>query len=175
MSMGIKQKKNQQGITLIELVLAIVIVSIALGAIIQSWSFAMAGSANPLLQHKSLKLAQMYSDEILSKRFDETTPLGGGLATSISCPVSSGIDTGESSRNLFDDVDDYQNLSESPPQDINGNNLSTYGGYQVSINISCISGEFGIVSSNHIKRIDVTVTAPAAINSFSLAVYKANF
>ena len=172
--MGIKHLK-QQGVSLVELILAIVIVSIALGALMQNWSEQIRHSSDPLLQRKSLKLAQLYGDEILSKRFDESTPLGGGSTNTISCPASDGRDTGESTRDDFDDVDDYHSLSDSPPKDSNGNTLSNYSAYQVDVSISCISDQFGIATNNQVKRIDINVTTAVTDNSFTLSIYKANF
>ncbi|NRB38481.1 MAG: prepilin-type N-terminal cleavage/methylation domain-containing protein [Pseudomonadales bacterium] len=178
--MGLKwlrQQRQQKGVTLVELIIAISIVSIALAALMQSWSYNISSSADPLLQRKSLNLAQMYVDEILSKRFDENSPLGGGtiISASINCPTGSGLDAGESGRDDFDDVDDYHGVVDAPPLDINGVTMASYGSYQVAINISCISGQFAIASANHIKLIEVAVTSPAAANSFTLSVYKANF
>ena len=69
---------KQRGFSLIELVMFIIIVSIAVTAIAQIYSTNVAHSAEPLLREKSLKLANFYMDEILGKRWEENTPAGGG-------------------------------------------------------------------------------------------------
>ena len=69
---------RQNGFSLIELVMFIVIVSIAVAAIAQIYSTNVMHSPEPLLREKALKLANFYMDEIMGKRWEENTPAGGG-------------------------------------------------------------------------------------------------
>ncbi len=116
--------KPQRGISLIELVIFIVIVSVALTAIILVYINTTRYSADPMLRIRSVELAQSTLEEILLKKYDENTPAGGGCvrfpAGNSRCPAgkpdasaqtaaSFGSEAGET-RATYNDVDDYHNL-----------------------------------------------------------------
>ena len=135
---------RQKGFSLIELVMFIVIVSVAVAAIAQIYSTNVMHSPEPLLREKALKLANFYMDEIMGKRWEENTPAGGGCIETGSnyctnycaaltfpdcdfCTRAGGacvapaiiavLATNEEAlRSDFDDVDDYSsgNLSATP-------------------------------------------------------------
>ena len=48
---------RQTGVTLVELVISIIIISIAMVALMNAFSVSMQGSADPLWRNKTLKLA----------------------------------------------------------------------------------------------------------------------
>ena len=115
--------KSQSGLSLIEVIIFILILSIALGAIISVYIYTTRHSANTILTLKTVELSQALMDEILSKSYDENTPVGGGCVdgyASTSCTSGNaaqaalatgfGINAGES-RNRFDDIDDYHALA----------------------------------------------------------------
>ncbi len=54
--------------------------------------------------------------------------------------VESGEDTGPG-RCLFDDVDDYQGWSASPPQDQNGNELDPYSDYTRTVEVNYVAAD----------------------------------
>ena len=145
---------NSKGFSLIELVITIVVLGIALSALSSSLFSGVGRSADPLWQSKATQLSQAYLDEILSMRYQENSPLGGGAVGS--CSIA-GAETGESSRSLFDDVDDYNGLAETATF-LDGSTTSSYSGYSVSITVSC-DDHLG-VSSKNTKLITLTVTTP---------------
>lgn len=127
--MHIKYNRNfyQKGISLIELVIFIVILSVALTGITLIYINTTRYSADPMIRIRSVELAQSTLEEILLKAYDNNTPTGGGcvqitggLASSLCTsgvnpaadPVVAGKPLGtdgEANRSLFDDVDDYTN------------------------------------------------------------------
>ncbi len=166
-----KLTRHQNGMTLVEMVISIVLISIAITAVLSAFSTSMGRSSDPLWKNKSLKLAQLYLDEILSKKFDADTPLGGipaVLPSSVNCDVPAG----GGDRALFDDVDDFNGINDSPPQLVTGA-LSDYSGYRVQVLVTCAGGEVG-VATNNAKRITVTVTPPNQA-SMPFSVYRGNF
>ncbi len=166
------RKIRQNGMTLVELVISIVLISIAMTAMLSAFSTSMGRSADPLWKNKSLKLAQAYLDEILSKKYDNDTPLGGIPATaSINCG-SLGPDGGET-RAQFDDVDDYNGLSDKPPKLVTNINMAGYADYTVSVAVVCAGGDVSLSNSNA-KRITVTVLSPNN-TSMPFSVYRGNF
>ena len=68
---------GQHGATLVELVMTIVIISVAIAGVVGAFSLIAGRSADPLNQTRAVALAQLYIDEILARRFAEASPNGG--------------------------------------------------------------------------------------------------
>ena len=98
-----RSRNSSRGVTLIELVITIVIISVALVASLSSFSVITGRNSNVLVQSRALDLAQLYMDEVLSKNFDEATGSGGAPTYTGNCRIT---DDGES-RDNYDDVDDF--------------------------------------------------------------------
>lgn len=173
MSNCISRRHQQSGVTLIELVISIVILSIAAVAVLSSFSVSMSQSADPLWRNKSLKLAQLYLDEILAKGYDHSTPLGGlPFVANPGCGAL-GPEPGEV-RNSFNDVDDYHSLNDSPPVSLIGAIDASYALYSVSVTVSCDGDSVNASGNNHAKKVLVQVTPPNE-STISFAVYKGNY
>ena len=82
--------RNNRGFTLIETVIFIVVVGIALSSIVFLFTTTVGHSHEPLIRQKAIAVASAYMDEILSKRWDENTPMGGGcvITPGGSCSVA---------------------------------------------------------------------------------------
>lgn len=193
----------QAGVTLIELVVTIVILSIALVAISSAISGGVGQSANTLFELRAVALGQAYLDEILSKKFDERSRNSGippckdptNLALS-GRKCANPLIVEEGSRALYDDVDDYNGLDEGRNsvgavalKDAQGNTRTGYDSYrvQVSVRLIDVSGsgdeEFPAVvaltnpkpnDSYDAKLITVTVSDGSA-TGIDFSAYKANF
>lgn len=125
MLVNCKRQQSQKGISLIELIIFIVILSIALTGITLIYINTTRYSADPMVRIRSIELAQSTLEEILLKAYDNNTPVGGGcvqmtgagttLCTSGITPASDPVagtplgTDGEANRSLFNDVDDYTN------------------------------------------------------------------
>ena len=166
--------KKQQGVTLIELVISIVVLSIAMVAMMNSFSLSMSHSADPLWRSKTLKLTQLYLDEILAKNYDELTPVGGmPFVANPSC-ASLGPD-GAETRATYDDVDDYHGISGSAPINQTGGSLdSSYDDYLISVTVECDGDEVGASADIQAKKITVVVTPPNQ-SPMTFAAYKGNY
>lgn len=172
--------RKQNGVTLVELVISIVILSIAMVAVMNSFSYSIKYSADPLWRNKTLKLAQLYFDEILAKNYDHSTPVGGmPVVASPNCtsgylgPDSPGgvLET----RGGFNDVDDYDGLSDSPPVSLTGSGLdSSYGNYSVSVSVECDGTAVSASGASHAKKITLSITPPGQ-GAVTFAAYKGNF
>lgn len=159
----------QGGATLVELVITIVIISVAIAGVVGAFSLIAGRSADPLNQTRAVQLAQLYMDEIISRKYDNATPQGGVPRYSGSCNIGP---EGSETRSSFNDVDDYQGTSDSPPRSAEAT-LTGYPGFTVDVSVSCAGGEVGLPSSQA-KRIDLTVTAPGS-QVFVFSAYRANF
>lgn len=127
MHTGYKNKINQIGISLIELIIFILILSVALTGITLIYINTTRYSADPMVRIRSVELAQSALEEILLKSYDHSTPVGGGCVRfpsgSSRCPAGSNpaatsqttatlaAEEGSANRTLFNDVDDYHNLA----------------------------------------------------------------
>jgi MSHA pilin protein MshD len=127
---------QKAGFTLIELIITIIIMSFA-AIIIIPYLSAVTHSPDPILREKAIALGQAMMDEILSKKWDENSPNGGGPivtgetasgtrgtdgSLTATVPASLGPDTTDPSpydenstaadRTKWDDVDDYNGVDE---------------------------------------------------------------
>ncbi len=153
---------NQHGVTLIELIVAIVVVSIALTGVLLVTSYTTRHSADPVLTHQAVAIAEAYMEEITLKNYLD--PDTGTL-----CPAA------EPSRVLYDNVCDYNNLSDSGAVDQNGNSIGGLSNYSVRVAVSNPEQPYGPAGMTvNGLRIDVTVTDPAG-ESLTLAGYRANY
>jgi len=207
---GLAVKENATGFTLIELVLTIVLLGFSAIIIIPFFS-AITHSPDPVLREKAIALAQAMMDEITAKKWDERSPNGGNppICTSESTgaaarpsldpgcsfpgigPVASGIGldgeaAGANNRMLWDDVDDYNGVSEPVggffydqngvvlPGDLTGFTRNVAVNY-IASNASPIDSSTPVsASATDTKRIVVTVTSPLG-ETFSLVAVSCNF
>ena len=147
--------RRQAGTTLIELVIAIVIISIAVSAILMVFSMNVGYSADPMIRYQAVAIAEAYLEEISLKAFADP---GGG--------------DGEASRDLYDDVDDYHGLVNVGARNQFDAALPGLGDYTVSVTVTQSALPSIAAIDNYL--INVTVTHAANIN-FTLSAYRPNF
>lgn len=184
----------QEGLTLIEMVLTIVILAIALVAVSGMLSGGLGRSSDTTLELRSAALAQSYLDEILGKRFDEKSSPRGIPPCRTDCTLLAafGPDGGET-RARFDDVDDYDGLDEgagqlTPLQDADGNTRSGYENFRVRVSVRYLDIGVGgteetlavaahdLNNNEDAKLITVTVNfLGSGDEGVHYSAYKANF
>lgn len=148
--------RRQIGTTLIELVIAIVIIAIAASAILMAISTNVASSADPMIRHQAVAIAEAYLEEIVLKSFSDPD----------------GVD-GEGSRDLYDDVDDYDGLVDNGARNQFDAAIADLSDYTVSVDVTP-SGVLPSIASTELFLISVTVTHSASID-FTISAYRANF
>ncbi|MDH5784288.1 MAG: type II secretion system GspH family protein [Chromatiales bacterium] len=170
---------RQHGVSLIELILFIVIIGISLVFIASQFANSSRAIPEPHKRSRALALAQGLMDEILPKKWDENTPVGGGCVATASglCPtgpVAAGIAIEEGSRAAYDDIDDYNAISnQSPPQDAAGTSLTQFQGYSVTVTVAQPGADWNGIPAADLRLVTVTVTY--ASESFSVQAYRSNF
>ncbi len=164
------------GFTLVELVITIIITSIAMVMFAGIYTSTQVNSVSPVIQVKAAELAQAYLEEISLKRFDENSPIGNQFgcdqASQPICSNTLASEPGET-RAIFDDVDDYNNLNESPPRDALGNIRNGFDNFSANVSVSYAGADQGFTARD-LKRIQITVTSPDN-GQFVFSVYKGNF
>lgn len=123
--------------TLIELVISMIIISISLVGILSVITVSLKSSADPMIRNQSVSIAESYMEEILLNPYDD--------------PDTS--DT-EVLRSLFDDVDDYHGLTDSGVHDQSGNPIAALSTYNVSVDVSSPLSLTGGVTA---KKVTVSV------------------
>lgn len=172
----------EAGFSLIELIVVIVVLSLALTGISLVINRTVQQSPEALVQTRAMELAQTYMDEILTKRYDEQSGQGGiprcDSTDNAAKPCSNtfGADGAvETDRLQYDDVDDYHNLNELPPTSIvDGTNLSNYNSYRVQVAVTYAGNELGLTDNRGAKRITISVTTPLN-NVIPVSAYRLNF
>lgn len=170
---------RQTGATLVEIIIAVALIGIALVPLTMSYSFTASHSADAMIEVRVVELGQAFMEEILSKRFDENSALGGAppcSAVTTAC-AAIGADPGES-RTTFDDVDDYDGLDEMPPRDSLGAVRPGYEGFRVEVAVAYASASevtnYGLDATTDLKRILVRVHPPSG-SATEFEVYRGNF
>ena len=156
--------KRIAGFTLVEMILAMSIISIAALAITSSLGLALRHQSDGIWRAKTMALADTYLEQILARRFDENTPLGGTPpCDSATCSTAANFDDGEM-RALYDDVDDFNGLDDLPPVDETGAVLTAFPGYRVQVAVAYPTAAqvtaLGIDNAVGVKIITVSVTPP---------------
>lgn len=147
--------RPQQGVTLVELIVFIVVISLALGALIGVYRSAVLSSVDPIVRLRLLESAQSQLDVIMAQRYDDNTPPGGVPACGSTAPPGN---------------------PEPPPCANTGFNSTSdtpYDGYTREVSVEFAGEELGL-PEQQAKRIQVTTTSPAG-ESLTLTAYRANF
>ncbi|MCQ4309992.1 prepilin-type N-terminal cleavage/methylation domain-containing protein [Pseudomonas stutzeri] len=139
--------KRQQGMTLVELVISIVIIGIAAAALYSAMAAIIGRSADPMLRQQSLVIAEGYLEEILFQPYLDPTTLSSG-----NCAKTDGL-----LRERFDDVCDYAGLDDQGVRDATGAVVTALSAYRVQVSVTQMSNWNGVPA----RRIDVTVADPA--------------
>jgi len=147
------RRHKQLGVTLVELLVSIVIVSIAASGVLGVLSMTTAASADPMIRHQAAAIAEAYLEEIMLK------------------PVidPDGVD-GEAARADFDDLDDYDGMVDVGARDQFGTPIAGLGNYGVGVSVSPSSALPSVPAADAL-RVDVVVSHGTDIN-FVLSGYR---
>ena len=133
-------RKRARGATLIELIVATVVVGIAVTSVLGLLSAISVRSAAAMMSTQAESLASAYLDEALSKAFTDPD-----LAPEVG-------------RQFFDDVNDY-NFVDNGARDCQNNAIAGLGQYQVQVGTAPV--QLGVAPDmTPAVRVTVTVTDP---------------
>jgi MSHA pilin protein MshD len=139
--------------TLMELVLAIVIIGVGLTGVLVAFNQAVRGSADPLVNKQMLAIAEEMMEEISLKPYASTpNPVPAVCA-----------------RDTFNDLDDYNGYAAPAICDIEGNAIPSLATYGVAVTVAAAALPNGVAA----KRIVVTVTHGA--DNFTLTTYRTDW
>lgn len=132
-------KRRMAGVTLVELIVAIVIVGVALAGLVAAYNRASVASADPVITQQMLAIAESMMEEVMLKPYD-----GGDGAVG-------------TTRAQYDEIGDYANYSAQAVTDADGQPIAGLGRYSVSVAVGPVADALPGVDANDARRIDVTV------------------
>jgi len=143
------------------LIVAIVVVGLALPALTRNWFDVTKRSVESERLFDSTSYGEQLMEEIKSKRFDELTEEPWTPADRFGTRRAD--ESGENSRDLYDDVDDYDGLNETLP-----------GGFSRSVqvayaNMTGAAWQTVAGDTTDFKRISVTVSRTNMDSSTTLS------
>jgi MSHA pilin protein MshD len=161
---------RQRGLTLIELIIFIVVVSVGLVGILSVLNATARSSADPMARKQALAIAEAMLEEVLSKDFQNdatganaaTPALGCTPATAVACRANTVLD-----RQNYNDVDDFNGWNQPGVFGLDGTPAPVLGNYAVRIAVAAqVLG--GIAGKS------VTVTVVGGNATIVLSGFRAN-
>lgn len=150
-----------RGFTLIEMVMAIVIIGIGLAGVLAAFNTTVKSSADPLIRKQMLAVAEEMMEEVLLKPYLVT-----GTAPTNSLVICGAAG---SSRLAFDDVSDYNGYQTTGICDIEGAAVAGLSGYNVSVTVA--SGAWQGIAGT----LRITVTVTSGTETFSLVGWRTDY
>jgi MSHA pilin protein MshD len=141
---GISRHRNR-GVTLIELVIAITIVAISVTAVVGALTAISTRSADAMVRQQAIAVAQAYLEEILERPIADPD----------------GVEP-ESGRGTYDDIGDYNGLTDTGAHDQFGNAIAQLANYNVAVAVAQSSALTGVPAAST-RRVDVTVTHTSGV------------
>lgn len=141
------------GATLVELIITIIIISVALVGILSVVNLSAQHNADPVVRQQAIAIAESYLEEIL------LLPLVD----------PDGNNAGEN-RAIFDNVADYNNLNDNGATDQNGNAIAGLGNYNITVTVNN-----NIAVTAGVNMAEVIVTVTRGVSVINLTGYRANF
>jgi MSHA pilin protein MshD len=147
-------RQTQRGFTLIEMVLAIVVLGVGLAGVLIAFSTVARGSADPVVAQQMLAIAEEMMEEIQLKPY----------------AVAANAAPAACARNTWNDVLDYNGYATSGQIcTIDGTAIPSLAGYSVQVTVVAAT----LAGVGAAQRINVTVTR--GTNSFTLIGWRTDF
>jgi len=163
---------RQRGLSLIELVIFMVVISAALAGVLRVFIQATSASADPMLRRQALAIAESLMEEVQLMPFTfcdpddanvETATSSAGCASSVE---ALGPEAGENrfATPQFDNVNDYNGYTMSGIVDITNTAIAGLSGYSASVAVAPAALNTITAGSSDALRITVSVNAPGGIS-----------
>lgn len=160
----------RRGVSLIELLIFISIVSIALAAVLRVFVQAGSTSADPQVRRQALAIAESLLEEValMPNTYCDSEDANAETATSSAgCATAAealGPEAGELRSGLpsFDNVNDYHGFSMTGVTDLVGNAVAGLSAYSASVAVQAADLNTITAASGDALQITVTVTGPAS-------------
>jgi MSHA pilin protein MshD len=166
-------QRKQAGLTLVELILFMVIVSVGIVGVLASTNLVTSRSVDPMLRKQALSIAASLLEEIEIQPFTfcdpddpqaetATSAIVGVSGCSLTATVQGlGANAGETRYNdpLFDNVGDYHGFSMTGIRDLSNSPIAGLQEFTATVTMANAGATFGVANAD-VLRIDVQVTGP---------------
>lgn len=156
-------KTRQRGVTLVELIVAIVIIGVGLAGVLSAFNVSVRGSADPMIAKQSMAIAEALMEEIQLAPFTFCDPDDLVAATAASpgeCTTPEIIGREAGDIRPFDNVNDYNGLPLDTITDVAGNAVPFLAGYSARVTVTPAALNDIPAASGDALLITVTVKAP---------------
>ena len=148
LSRALVRRRKRSGLTLVEMVISISILSVGLVGTLQVVRVVGGASADPMIRQQVGAIADAYLTEVLMKDFhDPNLGAAGGV-----CP------TPEASRSLYDNVCDYDGTDDVGARDALDSAIPSLASYRVRVDVDTGDSLGGLSGPADLLRVDVRVT-----------------
>ena len=146
--------KRQAGVTLVELIVAMVIIAVGIGGMTQAFVSTSENSADPLVYKQMVVVAEGMMEEILLKPFDDPDPA-----------------VTETAREQFTHVSAFHNYGKDVEgiKDVNGAAIPGLEKYSVLVAIS------GVTLTGSVPALRITVTVTRAGYAYVLTGWRTDY
>ena len=152
------------GFTLVEMIVAIVVIGVGLAGVIVAFTTTVRSSADPLIRKQMLSIAEEMLEEALLKPFAVSGTAPGNVL--VACG------TAAAARSAFDDVSDYNGYATNGICDIDGAAVTGLSAYNLRVAVNA-AASLGDVAGGNVKQVTVTVTHGA--ESLTLDGWRAGY
>jgi MSHA pilin protein MshD len=162
--------RRQRGTTLVEVVLFILIVSIAVTAVVNALAVAVRSSSDPLIRRQTLAVAESLVQEIDGQPYRQKDPYNPGGADD-----AIGPETGETRAGSplpFDNPNDYSGYTETGIVAPDGSSVTGLGSYSASV--TATQQAMGNVPASDGLLVVVNATGPDG-QTISLTTFRARY
>jgi len=175
MSHDIKRVGLASGFTLLELVVAIVILGIGASAFIVLINQTTRDSVDPLIQQQATGIAESYLEEILLLDYCDPDLNCSSVCTS-SCATNCSNSEG-TNRPVYDDIFDYLNLPDNVVRNRNNTPVSGLESFSVNVGIETNGISLDGLSGNtcEVARVNVQVSHPVLDGPVEFSGFKVNY
>ena len=176
----------QRGFTLVELIVAMVIIGTCVAGVLAAFSASVRGSAEPMVSKQLVAIAEALLEEVQQASFTYCDPVDANAekaTSSAACatvPEKIGPEAGNA--RPFDNVNDYHGLNFNPIlnpiSDVAENPVPDLAAYSAAIAVapaalSTLAAGVDVATSDAL-RIIVTVSGPGS-QTFALEGYRARY
>lgn len=145
--------KRSDGFTLIEMVIAIVIIGVGLAGVLTAFTTTVRSSADTLIYKQMLAVAEGMLEEILLK------PYAVGTGAITNCD-----------RSQADDIFDYGGYTNQPVCDIDGTAVAGLADYRVTV-----TQEAANIGDPIAPSTKISVTVRHGVDSLTLVGWRTNY
>jgi MSHA pilin protein MshD len=167
---------GERGVSLVELVIFIVVVSVAVAGVLGAMSMATRASADPMIQKQALAIAEALLAEVQLQPFSYCDPDDPNAASALSAADCTGGAGGANDENRlplgpeagetrgsaatpFDNVSDYHGFGMGPGiTDLSGAAIAGLESYTAAVSVA--NQALGALPASDSLLITVTVTGP---------------